>query len=487
MLQALEDRQNRFPESLSRFFNNLIDLDDDAIKIDAMSSNELRRFMSHGDSHADKQMLDGVSSAMQGIENRLYNLRMFILPKLLEPTEVDPSSERAIYSQAFPDDNDGLPATPSPTPSVSTTEDCCVFSPLPDIAVTIGLSPINSPFIDEVKPHWLTQPMDECPLHCSDVRDISEWQLPNGGSGAVRDVEQNASPMAAAAPTNRVKLPVSNKASDLNRELHIPESLAKILDTVISRIITQRARIVCQEDIIPCYNQLIAGPSGDKIKEFLQAALLPGTEAGACDAFCLLQQRIAPGEQPITTTELRDLQRYLSSQVFNGKKVAFTLEDMSHFLNLKTTPAFLSKLPPSLTRLVNYLIETTLTLRTTEKVALKKRIFLKQLQQCDTGKQALELLSAIAAPDHKIINRFLARTDGVSPLNRSIISRSKVNQLKEYLDEHFLAPWLFAFDTSELNDNDTEATTQAVCGKARWKRKTRRDDYYYDPPYVKRR
>ncbi len=486
-LPMLQNHEDRHPESLGRFFTSLVNIDEDARKMTAMSPEALRTFLTHGDSHVDRQVLNNLFDTMQGIENRLFNLRVLIFPFALSSLGTHSAQELAIAQTESTDTGDELPATPSPTPPFSAPVNEDTLCSIHYNPCTVKLELMGSPAGVNAEPYFHDCPSDGSPLPCTDHGNIPEFQL-NMATTADGESELITKPINRPAPANRVKLPVSNKTSDLNRELHIPESLSRILDNIISQVTSQRARIGRQEDIISCYNQLANSAFGMKIREFLQAALLADTEAEACDALCLLQRRIAPGEKPVTTTELRDLQRYLSSQVFNGKKVSFTLQDMTHLLSLSTRPEFFDELPPSLTQLVSYLIETTLTLRSAEMVALKKRIFLNQILQSDSGRMALELLSAIATPDYEAIQWILTEIGDTNPVDKSDINRTAVNQLKEYLDEHFLASWLFAFDLSEVNTNSRKAVAQACGSKTRRKRvRVIQDDYYYDPPYVKHR
>ena len=429
--------QTRFPESFGRFYTNLHNISDDAQKISAMSPGEVRAFLTHGDPHIDNQVVQGLFEIMQNIENQFFHLRRLIIPFALSMPESPPDQEKDTL-QSEPSDDDDLPIMLSPAQAVLDTED----------------SPAGSPI-----------PMTD-----------------DNMTAAVLDKESSL-----LADTRRTSQ-MNRKQSAINRELQIPESLTQILDNIISSTIHQRDRAGYQEDIISCYTRLADSARGKDIIELLQAVLLPETEARACNALFALQQRIVVNEPSITVDQLRDLQCYLASEMFNGKKVNFNLMDVRHYLNLRTKPAFFDDLPPALAKLVSYLIETTLSLRATETVALKKWIFLNQMQESSQSRQAVKLLGAIAADpiDYRVIREIYAKFKGTSkpyPTREAI--RPAINKLKKYLKTHFFSDWLFAFNVSELNRAIEEDCAQkSKGGKAR--EQTRQDRYYRDPSYIGR-
>ena len=436
MLPAPNSQQSRFPESLGKFYTNLHNISDDAQKIAAMSPGEVRAFLTHGDPHIDNQVVDGLFEIMQSIENQCFHLRRLIIPFALSSPETTPDQEKDTL-QLEPSDDDDLPIMLSPAQTVFGTEDFPARSP--------------SPMTD------------------------------NNVTAAVLDKEP--APSADARRTSQI----NRKQSVINRELQIPESLTQILDTIISCTIHQRDQAGYQEDIISCYSRLSDSARGKDIIELLHAVLLPETEAQACAALFALQQRIVVNEPSITVDQLRDLQCYLASEMFNGKKVNFNLMDVKHYLSLRTKPAFFDDLPPALSKLVSYLIETTLSLRATETVALKKWIFLNQMQESNKSRQAVKLLGAIAAspPNYRIIREIHTELNGTSkPYPTRATIRPTINRLKKYLKLHFFSPWLFAFNVSELNGTSEEdCAPKSKSGKAR---EQTRQGYYRDPNYIGR-
>ena len=443
----LDHHHNRFPESLGQFYTKLLNVSEDAQKITAMSPGEVRTFLTHGNSHIDDQVLEDLFETMQGVENQFYNLRRLVIPFALASPETSPVNQSVTFEPELSDDDDELPKMLSPARSLTADD-----SPTSAVNLTLDNNiPTPSP--------------------------ISET--------------------APAARARQSTCQANKKQGAINRELQIPESLTQILDDIISCGIDQRHRSGYQEDIISCYKRLADSSTGGDIVELLRAVLLPDTEAQACTDLFALQQRIARNESSITIDQLRDLKHYLESQVFNGKKVNFTLLDMSHYLNLNAKPAFFDNFPPALAHLVSYLVETTLTIRATETVALKKWIFLKQLQHSENGRLAVKLLGAIAAtpPDYNTIRGVQSEVNigdegyPVMPANYATI-----NKLQKYFQKHFFAPWLFAFDVSELSVLREETTTerpkrkarhQATTGRDRKKAKHRsRGIYYLDPTYI---
>ena len=436
MLPGPQSRQTRFPESFGRFYTSLHNISDEAQKITAMSPGEVRAFLTHGDPHIDNQVVAGLYEIMQSIENQFFHLRRLVIPFALSSPESTPDQERDAL-QVEPSDDDDLPIMLSPAPAVMVTED----------------TPARSP---------------------NQVTDNMTTAVP----------EKEPAPSADTGRTSQM----NRKQSAINRELEIPESLTQILDNIISSTIHQRDRAGYQEDIMSCYTRLADSARGKDIIELLQAVLLPETEAQACNALFALQQRIVVNEPSITVDQLRDLQCYLASEMFNGKKVNFNLIDVRHYLNLRTKPAFFDDLPPTLAKLVGYLIETTLSLRATETVPLKKWIFLNQMQESSQSRQAVKLLGAIAAApiNYRVIREIYDRLNDTGkpyPTRKAI--RPAINNLKKYLKTHFLSDWLFAFNVSELNRAIEEDCAQkSKGGKAR--EQTRQDRYYRDPSYIGR-
>ena len=430
-------RQNRFPESFGTFYTNLYNISDDAQKIAAMSPGEVRAFLTHGDSHIDNQVVDDLFEIMQGIENQFFHLRQLIIPFALSSPETTPDQEKDTLHME-PSDDDDLPIMLSSAQPVSVTDD----------------SPARPP-----------NPITDCNMTAT-VAD--KGPLPS-------------------ADTRRT-FQMNRKQGAINRELQIPESLTQILDSIISCTIHQRDRAGYQEDIISCYTRLADSARGKDIIELLHAVLLPETETEACNALFALQQRIVVNEPSITVDQLRDLQCYLASEMFNGKKVNFNLIDVRHYLNLRTKPALFDDLPPALAKLVSYLIETTLSLRATETVALKKWIFLNQMQECSRSRQAVRLLGAIAAApiDYRIIREILTELSGTcKPYPTRAVIKPAINKLKKYLKTHFFSEWLFAFNVSELNRGiEEDCAPKSKGGKAR--EQTRQDRYYRDPSYIGR-
>ena len=437
MLPGPYSQQTRLPESLGKFYTNLLNISDDAQKITAMSPGEVRAFLTHGDRHIDNQVLNGLFETMQSIENQFFNLRVMIIPFALPSPETTPDQEKNTLQPGLCNDDD-----------------------LPNM-----LSPPQAVFVTKYSPARSPNPMTN-----------------NKMTAAVLDKEP-----APSADTKRTSQ-IIRKHSAINRELQIPESLTQILDTIISCTIHQRHQAGYQEDIISCYTRLADSARGKDIIELLHAVLLPKTEAQACNALFALQQRIVVNEPSITVEQLRDLQCYLASEMFNGKKVNFNLMDVRHYLNLRAKPTLFDDLPPALSKLVSYLIETTLSLRATETVALKKWIFLNQMQESKKSRQALKLLGAIAAspPDYRIIREIQIELNGTSkPYPTRAVIRPMINRLKKYLKEHFFDSWLFAFNVSELNAASEEDSAQkSKGGKAR--EQTRQDRYYRDPSYIGR-
>lgn len=442
MLPGPHHQHTRFPESLGKFYTNLHNISDDAQKITAMSPREVRAFLTHGDSHIDNQVVDSLFEIMQSIENQFFHLRRLIIPFALSSPETTPDQEKDTL-QLEPSDDDDLPIMLSPAP-VLVTED----------------SPASSP-----NPMTDNYPMTD-----------------NCMTTAVLDKEP-----APSARTRRTSQ-INRKQNALNRELQIPESLNQILDTIISCTIHQRDQAGYQADIISCYNRLADSARGKDIIELLHAVLLPETEVQACTALFALQLRIAVNEPSITINQLRDLQRYLASEMFNGKKVNFKLMDVRHYLNLRTRPEFFDNLPPALSKLVSYLIETTLSLRATETVAIKKWIFLNQMQGSNRRRQAVKLLGAIAAspPNYKIIHEIHTElNDTCAPYPTNAVIRPTISRLKKFLKAHFFSSWLFAFNVSELNSaNEEDSAPKSKGGKAR--EQTRQEGYYRDPSYFGR-
>ncbi len=489
-----EDRHGQCPEGLGHFFTGLVRIDEIAQKMTAMSPQEIRTFLTHGDPHVDEQVLNTLFDIMQGIENRFFNLRTLIFPfALATPEETNPTPERTISAYESSDDNnDDLPATLAAAPCTSpttnnTTGNAC--HPVTDI--TSGIVQLES---TKLPAGAVLVPCKQCRENSEARRQDNETrrQDNNADTSTDRDNQPSAASVNEPAPAHvRRPQPANRKLSPLNRELHIPESLSLVLDATISGIASQRDRLGHQEDIISCYNGLTTSQSGQEIKEFLQAVLLQGTEAQACAALSALQQRTDLDEQPITITQLRDLQHYLASQVFNGKKVNFTLSDMTHLLSLHATPTFISQLPPSLAQLVSYLVETTLVLRTKEGVALKKRVFLNHVQQCDRSKLLVELLGALAttAPNYEIIQKVQTEINAANEGHPDdpAVTAALIDKLKNYLDEHFFDAWLFAFDVAELSTDADKAAPRKATGKVQQRRMTARTGYYFDPPYNKHR
>ena len=435
MLPGPHSRQTRFPESFGRFYTNLHNISDDAQKITAMSPGEVRAFLTHGDPHIDNQVVDGLFEIMQSIENQFFHLRRLVIPFALSSPETTPEQDTL---QLEPSDDDDLPIMLSPAQPISVTEDSPARPP----------NPITDRNMTATVP-------DKGPLPSADTR---------------RTFQMN------------------RKQGAINRELQIPESLTQILDSIISCTIHQRDRAGYQEDIISCYTRLADSARGKDIIELLHAVLLPETESEACNALFALQQRIVVNEPSITVDQLRDLQCYLASEMFNGKKVNFNLIDVRHYLNLRTKPALFDDLPPALAKLVSYLIETTLSLRATETVALKKWIFLNQMQECSRSRQAVKLLGAIAAApiDYRVIREIHTELNGTSkPYPTRAAIRPAINKLKKYLKTHFISDWLFAFNVSELNRSiEEDGAPKSKGGKAR--EQTRQDRYYRDPSYIGR-
>ena len=477
-----EGQRSRCPEGLGHFFTGLVRIDEIAQKMTAMSPQEIRTFLTHGDPHVDEQVLNTLFNIMQGIENRFFNLRTLIFPfALASPEEINPTPERTISAHESSDgNNDDLPTTLAATLCTSvttsnTTNNAC--HPVTDITTDI------------VQLESTKLPTGAVLVPCKKCRENLRSRRPdnNADNSTDRDNQPSAVPVNKSAPVHaRRARPANRRLSILNRELHIPESLSLVLDATISSIASQRDRLGHQEDIISCYNGLTTSQSGQEIKEFLQAVLLQGTEAQACRALSALQQHTDPDEQPITITQLRDLQHYLASQVFNGKKVNFTLDDMTHLLSLNATSTFISQLSPSLAQFVSYLIETTLVLRAKEGVALKKRIFLNHIQQSDRSDLLVELLGALAttAPNYEIIQKVQTEinTANEGHSDNSEVTAALIDKLKNYLDEHFFDAWLFAFDVSELSIDAEKGVPRKATGKVQ-RRTTARAGYYFDPPY----
>ena len=436
--QYLDRHQNRCLKNLSQFFTELGNLSEDVRKITAMSPAEVRTFMSHGDSWVDEQMLNALFEAMQGLENQLFNLRVLNIPFALAAPENSLADQGVTFQPESSDDE--------------------------TVELPIVLSPPRPPT------------PEDSPARALDLK--SHNNTPK--ASPIRE----AVPVAQASRHNRRQ--ATRKRGAINRELRIPESLNQILDDIISSGTRQRQQSGYQEDLISCFSRLNDCATGKDIVELLHAVLLPETEAEACSDLFKLQQRIAGDELPITVYQLRDLKIYLSSQVFNGKKVNFTLMDMCHYLKLSAKQEFLDCVPPALARLVSYLIETTLNLRDTEKVALKKRVFLNQLQQSSDGQLAIKLLNAIALtpPDYKVVREVLIEVTDTDDAVRKV-SIATINLLKNALTDHFYTPWLLDFKGSELNDATEEAVPRKLRRGARGERlPTSTYRYEFDPTYT---
>ena len=435
--QHLDRHQNRCLKNLSQFFTNLDNVSDDVRKITAMSPAEVRTFLSHGDSWVDGQMLNALFEAMQGLENQLFHLRVLNIPFALAAPETSGADQGVTFQLESSDEE--------------------------TFKLPIALSPSRPPT------------PDDSPARALDLKP---------------DNTPKASPIREAVPVDRASrqtCQATRKRGAINRELQMPESLNEILDDIISSGTRQRQQSGYQEDLISCYSRLNDCATGKDIVELLHAVLLSGSEAEACTDLFKLQQRIAGNESPITVYQLRDLKIYLSSQVFNGKKVNFTLMDMYHYLKLSTKQEFLDYAPPALAQLVRYLIETTLNLRDTEKVALNKRSFLKELRQSNDGRLAIKLLNAIALtpPDYKVVREVLIEatdTDNINAVRK--VSNATINLLKKELTDHFFTPWLLDFKSSELNSVTEEAVPRKLRRGARGERlPTSTFRYEFDPTY----
>ena len=436
--QHLDRRQNRCLENLSQFFTSLDSVSDDVRKITAMSPAQVRTFLSHGDSWVDGQMLNALFEAMQGLENQLFHLRVLNIPFALAAPETSRADPGVTFQPESSDDE--------------------LFK------LPIDLSPSRPPTPDDSPARALDLKPDNNTPKASPVCEVV--------------------PVARASPhTCRT----TRKRGAINRELQMPESLNQILDDIISSGTRQRQQSGYQEDLISCYSRLNDCATGKDIVELLHAVLLSESEAEACTDLFKLQQRIAGNESPITVYQLRDLKIYLSSQVFNGKKVNFTLMDMYHYLKLSAMQESLAYVPPALAQLVRYLIETTLNLRDTEKVALKKRSFLKELQQSSDGRLAIKLLNAITLmpPDYEVIREVLIEaTDTGNENTVRKVSNATINHLKKELTDHFFASWLLDFKSSQLNNVTEEAVPRKLRRTARGERlpiSTYR--YEFDPTY----
>ena len=436
--QHLDRHQNRCLENLSQFFTNLDNVSDDVRKITAMSPAEVRTFLSHGDSWVDEQMLNSLFEAMQGLENQLYHLRVLNIPFALAAPESSLADQGVTFQPESSDDE--------------------------SYKLPIDLSPSRPPT------------PDDSPARALDL-------LPDNNT-------PKASPIREAVPVARARrhtCQATRKRGAINRELQIPESLNQILDDIISSGTRQREQSGYLEDLISCYSRLNDCATGKDIVELLHAVLLSQNEAEACTDLFKLQQRIAGDELPITVYQLRDLESYLRSQVFNGKKVNFNLEDMGHYLKLSAKQKFLDYVP-ALARLVSYLIETTLSLRDTEKVALKRRFFLKQLQQSSNGRLAIKLLNAIVLtpPDCTVIREVLIEvtdTDNKAAVRK--VSVATINLLRKFLTDHFFNPWLLDFRGSDLNNVTEEAVPRKLRRGARGERLPRSTNRYeFDPTYI---
>ncbi len=439
--QHLDRHQNRCLKNLSQFFTSLDNVSDDVRKITAMSPAQVRTFLSHGDSWVDGQMLNALFEAMQGLENQLFHLRVLNIPFALAAPETS-LADQGVTFQPESSDNESFESFKLP----------------------MELSPSRPPTPDDSPARALDLKPDNNTPKASPIRE--------------------AVPVARASPhTCRT----TRKRGALNRELQMPESLNQILDNIISSGTRQRQQSGYQEDLISCYSRLNDCATGKDIVELLHAVLLSESEAEACTDLFKLQQRIAGNESPITVYQLQDLKIYLSSQVFNGKKVNFTLMDMYHYLKLSAKQEFLACVPPALAQLVSYLIETTLNLRNTEKVALKKRSFLKELQQSSDGRLAIKLLNAITLtpPDYKVIREVLIEatdTDNDNAVRK--VSNATINLLKKELTDHFFTPWLLDFKSSQLNNVTEEAVPRKLRRGARGERlATSTYRYEFDPTF----
>lgn len=436
--QHLDRHQDRCLKNLSQFFTNLDNVSDDVRKITAMSPAEVRTFLSHGDSWVDGQMLNALFEAMQGLENQLFHLRVLNIPFALAAPETSGADQGVTFEPESSDDE--------------------------TFKLPIELSPSRP----------LTP--DDSPARALDLKPDNNTP--------------KASPIREAVPVDRASrrtCQATRKRGAINRELQMPESLNQILDDIISSGTRQRQQSGYQEDLISCYSRLNGCATGKDIVEMLHAVLLSESEAEACTDLFKLQQRIAGNESPITVYQLRDLKIYLSSQVFNGKKVNFTLMDMYHYLKLSTKREFLAYAPPALAQLVRYLIETTLNLRDTEKVALNKRSFLKELRQSNDGRLAIKLLNAIALtpPDYKVVREVLIEatdTDNKNAVRK--VSNATINLLKKELTDHFFTSWLLDFKSSALNSVTEEAVPRKLRRGARGERlATSTCRYEFDPTY----
>ena len=436
--QHLDRHQNHCLKNLSQFFTDLDNVSDDVRKITAMSPAQVRTFLSHGDSWVDRQMLNALFEAMQGLENQLFHLRVLNIPFALAAPETS-GADQGVTFQLESSDSETL-------------------------ELPIPLSP----------PRPLTP--DDSPASALDLK-------PDNNS-------PKASPIREAVPVARASrhtCQATSKRGAINRELQIPESLNEILDDIITSGTRQREQSGYQEDLISCYNRLNDCATGRDIVELLHAVLMPESDAEACTKIFKLQQRIAGNELPITDYQLRDLKSYLSLQVFNGKKVNFTLMDMRHYLKLSAKMEFLDY-APALARLVSYLIEATLNLRNTEKVALKKRFFLSQLQQSSDGRLAIKLLNAITLtpPDYKVIQDLIKVTDTDNEYAVRKVSNGTINLLKKVLTDHFFTPWLLDFNGPELINSVTEEVVPRKLRRgARGERLlTSPYKYEFDPTYA---
>ena len=215
--------------------------------------------------------------------------------------------------------------------------------------------------------------------------------------------EPTSSKKDIARPSQQGVTPVKKKRIPTETAMDWPHTIDVLVGDIEEKMNRLRdAKGGYPKDLQPCWYALISGHYGDAVKELLIAVVVSERPKSQLSE---LQKRMVDSgiielpegeETPINSRQSRQLKKYLTERVFNGKMVAFQFAEFCHFIRKidgyrehYDVPARLLWLGDEIRRVVN-------CTHFEKGITLDSRECWKSLSESRLKKQIIDLMSVIS-------------------------------------------------------------------------------------------
>nr|MDT0251616.1 hypothetical protein [Endozoicomonas sp.] len=295
----------------------------------------------------------------------------------------------------------------------------------------------------------------------SDGSSTSDSDESLSSSNTERSSEKGRNNLPSICSTKSKYLMSNTQGSYVDKEFKVTPFIDSLFGIILDEIAElQEGKGFAQTDIISYLKIVTDCSQGEIIKELLEAVVLLG-ESGLLKVHAF-QKKYAATEKLLDLNGFRRFQHYLVTQVYNDRKVGFTLDDLDQFVRLKNgNDKSITCLPPKLKGFVEHsVVNRVIDYRSTTDVAIVKRNFMKMVGETKLGKSSVDFLAALVKKEIKIkdfqgvqkgLENFTKEELSINDHEWSskaddFITIKQAQELQKYFFDHFFQKWLLAFD-----------------------------------------